>query len=352
MLRKCFAVGIFAVMMASAADTRVADAAQLGDREAVRALLTQKVDVNAAQGDGSTALHWAAVKDDVELAKMLLAAGANVKATTRNGVATPLFMACKNGNSAMIDVLLKGGSDPDATDEHGTTPLMIAAASGKADAVKMLVDHGANVNAKEGAHGQTALMFAAALDRVAAIQILAAHGADVSITSKAVKLAKIPSSFEDQVKGPAETSTPKQTPADQDKAALGALAAGMGLKSAIYEADTHAPQNSAAQLQALAAKIEALEKKLPAAPKLEEDARPVRERGASEMGGMTALLFAARDGHIDAARALIEAGADVNQVSPSDKTSPLVMAVANGHFDMARFFVDYGANPNLATTSA
>src|ERR1700683_2730418 len=128
MSRNSFLVGIFTItaMVAAGADTRLADAAEQGDRDAVRSLIAQKVDVNLAQGDGSTALHWAAYKDDVEMAKMLVAAGASVKATTRVGSLTPLFMACKNGSAGMIEVLVKAGADPNFADEHGTTPLMMA----------------------------------------------------------------------------------------------------------------------------------------------------------------------------------------------------------------------------------
>ena len=158
-----------------AADTRLADAAQQGDADGVRALLKQKVDVNAPQGDGSTALHWAAHNDDVEMAKVLLAAGASVKAATRIGAATPLFMACRNGNAAMIEVLVNAGSDPKSVDQPGTTPLMMAAAAGNAEGVKVLLEHGADVNAREGVHGQTALMFAAALGHAGAIQMLLTH---------------------------------------------------------------------------------------------------------------------------------------------------------------------------------
>ncbi len=348
-----------------AADTRLADAAQQGDAEGVRALLKQKADVNAPQGDGSTALHWAAHNDDVEMAKILLAAGASVKAVTRIGAATPLFMACRNGNAALIEVLIKAGSDPNSMDEHGTTPLMMAAAAGNPEGVKALLDRGADVNAREGVHGQTALMFAAALGRASAIQVLLAHGADPAITSKPVKLARIPSSFEGPQKPAADVAqkTPaarggaksNDTPA-QDKAALDAFANALGFKSAEYRTGVEQPGGELEQLQdsvqKLVAKVDELEKKLPgggaAVKGANEDdpMRPPRERGAGEMGGMTALLFAARDGHTQAARALIEAGADVNQISPADKTSPLVMAVANGHFDMARFFLDSGADPN------
>src|SRR5258706_1853946 len=193
-------------VLASAADTRIADSAQQDNVDGVRALIKQKADINAPQGDGSTALHWAAQKDDLELAKILLAAGANVKATTRLGAATPLFMACRNGNAAMVELLIKSGADLNSTGEHGTTPLMIAAAAGNSDAVKVLIDHGSNVDAREGAHGQTAMMFAAALGRVDAIRLLAAHGADPSVTTKAVKLPHIPSSFEQQQEKPAPKS--------------------------------------------------------------------------------------------------------------------------------------------------
>src|ERR1700676_1315825 len=179
-----------AVLLSAASDSRLSDAAMQGDADAVRGELAQKVDVNAPQGDGTTALHWAAYKDDVEMGKMLLASGASVKAATRIGAITPLFMAAKNGSAQMIEILLKAGAVVNATDDHGTTALMTAAASGSADAVKMLIDHGADVNAREGTHGQTALMFAAALNRDAAIRTLLEHGADPSITTKALKLPK------------------------------------------------------------------------------------------------------------------------------------------------------------------
>ncbi len=343
----------------SAADTRLADAAQAGDRNLVRQLLAQKVDVNAAQGDGSTALHWAAFNDDLETAQLLLAAGANVKAATRIGAITPLFMACKNGNAAMVGALLKSGADPNSTDERGTTALMTAAASGSGAAVEMLIDHGAEVNAREGAHGQTALMFAAALGRAESIQALLAHGADAGIETKAVKLLKAQPRFDD---GTLVTEAkPAAAPAAGDpKADLQTFATAIGLKSAIYNAGGKPAEADLRQMVAkLTAKVDEVEKRLPAdKTKTEQSATGnggnnsmfgiVRERGTLDMGGMTALLFAARDGHIDAARALLEGGADINQVSASEKTSPLVLAVMNGHFDLAKLLIAWGANPNLS----
>ena len=348
-------------MIASAADTRLAQAAQNHDRSAVQTLLAEKVDVNAAQGDGTTALHWAAFNDDLDMAKMLIAAAANVKATTRIGAITPLFMACKNGSAAMVSLLLQAGADPNSTDEHDTTALMTAAASGSADAVRVLIEHGADVNAKDGTHGQTALMFAAALNRADAIQVLLAHHADPDMATKAVKLPKPAARFDDGggLVPPAKpaAAAPAADP-NADKAALEALASATGFKSAIYNAGGKPGEGDLKDLvQKLTAKVDALEKRLPAEKK--EDTAGgnggngsqfgiIRERGTLDMGGMTALLFAARDGQIDAARALLEGGADINQVSTSEKTSPLVMAIMNGHLDLAKVLVDWGADPNLA----
>jgi hypothetical protein len=125
-------------LLSAAPPATVADAAQLGDRDAVKALLKQAADVNAAQGDGMTALHWAAMKNDAELAQTLLYAGANVRATTRIGSYTPLLLAAKSGNAAVMEPLIANGADVKAATANGTTPLMFAAASGNTDAVKLL----------------------------------------------------------------------------------------------------------------------------------------------------------------------------------------------------------------------
>src|SRR5215203_2374781 len=93
----------------SAAESPVADAAARGDRDAVKSLLKQAADVNGAQGDGMTALHWAAMNGDAELAQMLIFAGANVRATTRLGTYTPLYLASQQGHATVIQALIKAG---------------------------------------------------------------------------------------------------------------------------------------------------------------------------------------------------------------------------------------------------
>src|SRR5437899_3764177 len=126
------------LMLLTANDTRVADAAMQGSRDVVRSLIKQAADVNAAQGDGMTALHWAALNGDAELAQVLLYAGASVRATTRLGGYNPLYMAAKSGHAPVIDVLLSSGSNPNATATDGLTPLMMAASSGNPDAIELL----------------------------------------------------------------------------------------------------------------------------------------------------------------------------------------------------------------------
>jgi ankyrin repeat protein len=165
-------------------------AAMQGDREAVRQLLRQNADLNAAQGDGMTALHWAASRNDVEMGKMLLAAGANLKSATRIEGLTPLAVACTNGSAAMVELLLSKGADANLRGELWT-PLMLASASGSTESVKLLLDHGADVNAKESSHHQTALMFAAGRDRASVVSLLATHGADLNITSDVIQLATV-----------------------------------------------------------------------------------------------------------------------------------------------------------------
>lgn len=168
---------------AAAGDLRLIDAVRNRNVETVRLLLQQKADVNARQGDGATALHWAAHWDDVEIASLLFAAGANVNTPNDLGV-TPLLLACSNGSARMVDKLLGAGADPNVAAASGETPLMLAARTGSADAVRALLARGAQVNAKEPSRGQTALMWAAAQRHAEVVRVLIEHGADVHARSR------------------------------------------------------------------------------------------------------------------------------------------------------------------------
>jgi ankyrin repeat protein len=187
-LGSCLVVLLSAVTV-GAATTDVADAAMKGNREAVRTLVQRKADANAPQIDGTTALHWAVRLDDLEMADMLIRAGARVSAANREGV-TPVQLAALNGNAAMLRTLIKTGADANAPlTGYGDTALMMASRTGKTDAITALLDNGAQVNAKETWGGTTALMWAVSERHPGAVKVLIDHGADVNARSNFVPAA-------------------------------------------------------------------------------------------------------------------------------------------------------------------
>ena len=168
---------------AAGIDVSLIEAVKAGDGQTVRTLLKQRSNVNAAEPDGMTALHWAVRANDTETVQLLLRAGANAKAGNRYGV-TPLSLAAVNGNAGLMEALIKAGADPNTATPEGETVLMTAARTGNADAVKVLTRHGANVNAREKWQEQTALMWAASENNAAAIKVLVEAGADMNVHSK------------------------------------------------------------------------------------------------------------------------------------------------------------------------
>ena len=166
-------------------DTRVADAAKSGNREAVRRLIGLHANVNVPQIDGTTALQWAAQLNDGDMAAMLIQAGADVKAANRYG-ATPLSLACANGSPEIVAKLLAAGADANSALPEGETALMTASRSGNLKTIQLLLGHDANVNAKENWHGETALMWAAAENDPLVVQALIERGAAVRARSNVV----------------------------------------------------------------------------------------------------------------------------------------------------------------------
>ena len=281
----------------------VADAVMAGDAASVRAMLKAGADVNAAQGDGMTALHWAAMKGHAELAQMLLYAGANHGATTRLGAYTPLHLAARHGSAPIVDALVSAGARVAAVSASGATPLMMAAESGVLPAVQRLVAAGADVNAVELAKGQSALMFAAAFDRPAVVAYLLEQGANPGLTTTVVDLAKLTDPGEEQF-----------------------------ARFVQRQAGAAAPAPRAAQIPGLSRQFRYNEL-------------------IGTQGGLTALLFASREGYADTAMALLNGGARLDQVNPGDQTSPLLMAVINGHFDLAMRYLERGADVSLTAAN-
>jgi ankyrin repeat protein len=266
-----FALSLALAVTASAAeptvarDTRLVDAIKAGNSAAAVALLQKKVDVNAPERDGTTALHWAARNDDSTMVDRLIRAGADAKASNRYGV-TPIALACENGSATVVERLLKAGVSANTTGPLGETALHLCARTGRPEAVKVLVAHGAVVDTIENWRGQTPLMWAAAEGHAAAMRVLIEAGADVNARSSII-------TWERQ-----RTEEPR-------------------------------------------------DKWLPP-------------------GGLTPLLYAARDGRLESARVLLAAGADVNVVDP-DRHTALILSLVNGHFDVAAALIQAGADVNM-----
>jgi ankyrin repeat protein len=160
----------------------VADAAERRDVDALRALLKQGADPNAAQADGATALHWAVHWDDHQAVDILVRAGAKPDSLNDLGV-FPLSLACANGSGAMAKRLLAAGASVRTALPSGESPLMTCARTGAADAVRLLAERGADVNARETHRGQTALMWAAGGKHPDAVKALLERGADANAVS-------------------------------------------------------------------------------------------------------------------------------------------------------------------------
>ena len=337
-----------------APESPVADAAMRGETDAVQALLKKGADVNAAQGDGMTALHWAAEHGSLDMAQMLIYAGGSVEAVTRIAGYTPLHLASKAGHASVIRVLIDAGSDPaQGTASAGATPLHFAAASGNADAIRALLDYGVDVDVTEAKAGQTPLIFAASLGRVDAIKELLTGGADPSRTTEVVDMVALEKSLGGDRRGggrnrraaapqPHDGQAVQEPPTEEDKTAKdvecadGARGSVVSVEvggPTVYSCDDYVPEENEAK---------------DGEEEEEEEPRPLTNgQQVGKVGGMTALLHAVRQGYVDAALALIEAGADIDQVN-AEGTSPLLIAVLNGRFDLALQLLEEGADPTIA----
>lgn len=313
LLRRWWIVPLCAVASLAAApggDLRLVEAVKNQDKEAVRALLKQKVDVNASQPDGATALHWAAYWDDQETADLLIRAGAALSRADEHGV-TPLWLACNNGSAAMIGSLLKAGANSNAALSSGETPLMAASRTGNADAVRLLLARGANPNAKETSRGQTALMWAVAQQHSAVVQALVAHGADVHARSE-VWRQNVNSG------GDGNNALTSANPPYLFETAQG------GFTPLLFAAQ-QGDLESAKLLIGAGANV--------------NDRSPA---------GMSALVVAAHSGHGTLAAYLLDKGADANAADGG--YAALHSAVLRGDLELVKALVARGANPNAPLT--
>ena len=338
---------LLVLLVATAAtppDSPVADAAMRGDLSEVRELLRSGADVNAPQSDGLTALHWAADNGDAALASVLIYAGANLAPLTRNDAYTPMHMAARGGHAELIEQLLEAGADAGvATSRTGVTPMHLAAKAGSGEAIRRLAAGGAHVDARDHQWGQTPLIFAAGFNRLVAVNTLIELGADVSLTENVLHM---PTRYAvDRAARAARNEVLESFRAQSDTPDLWAPT----------PQQVQAASEAAWRVQALppeeivgrSAEQQMTENQLAL---LETNALSYHEMVGNQ-GGLTALLHASRDGYREVAHALLNAGADVNQVSDGERNSPLLIATINGHFDLALELLERGADPRLADLS-
>ena len=289
------------VSLGATREVPLIEAAKQSDAAAVRALLPT-ADVQATEPDGTTALHWAAHRNALAVTDLLLEAGAVATAANRYGV-RPLTLAAENGSAALIERLLAAGADANGMAPGGETVLLTASRTGNVDAIRVLLAHGADPQSREALRGQTPLMWAAVHGNAAAITALVAAGAEVDARS--------------------------MTPPKLRRQGYG------------YPPPAPAPATSSRGTAA----------PTPVVPGTPQGWQLAHGDATAAFGALTPVAFAARRGHLDALRALLDAGADVNdtaEVIPANGQTPiLTLAIANGHYEAAALLLERGADPNL-----
>ena len=364
----CIAVMLSCIagIVLGAGPSEVAGAAERGDLAAVKSLIAKKVDVNATQPDGSTALHWAVYRNDIMMLDALLQAGAKAKVTNRNGI-SPLYMASLYGNPVVITRLLKQGADATEKGPNGETMLMLAARNGSPDAVKALLATGADVNAKEPLRGTTALMWAVEQKHPAAVKALLEGGADVRArtgnagnprnymassganSNAGEQTAKMRlcvarnggPSVEEQIRTGSTSLSDTEGPC----AEFGRNAVGRGAPTEGNRAGGATGARGTAGAARGAGEV-------PAVPEADgEDDGPVAGLVGTGGGGLTALILAARENDIESAKLLVAAGADVNEASNAGWT-PLLIATNNRNYLLGKLLIEKGADVNKANSTA
>jgi ankyrin repeat protein len=315
LLRGALAAALLAAGTAGADVSPLLRAVKSGDRATALNLARQKTQVNATEADGTTALHWAARQDDLELADRLLRSGAGANAANRYGV-TPLHLAAVNGSVAMLDRLLRGGADPNTHGADDETVLMTVARGGHVEAAELLLDRGAEIDAREKWHGQTALMWATAQGHADMLRLLLARGADVNAHSSVDEWER------------------QQTAEPRDKW----LPPG-GLTPLLF-----AGREGCTSCVPVLAEAGA-------------------DLNATTPDGISSVVLALINGHYDTAGALVQAGVDPNLVDytgrtalyaavdfntmpASNRPAPKVIENQLSALDVARMLLERGADPN------
>jgi uncharacterized protein len=279
----CLLACLAAPLVLAGDGSALADASMRGDASRMQALLDAGADPDAPGQFGTPALHWRVDADDLDGAARLLKAGAKATARTERGI-TALSLAIANGNASMVELLLKAGADASETEPGGETVLMHAAAVGVLPVVKLLLKQGAAVDTREARYGQTALMFASRAGHVDVVAALLAAGAQANV---ATKVGSAPAFV-----------APNSVPG---------FGFGVGILRGGVPAD--------------------------------------RGRREPQPGGLTPMHYAARHDHVEVAKRLLQAGADVN-AREANGITPLLMAISNDNVAAAQWLLAKGGDVN------
>ena len=322
-MKRTLAVSALLLVAATPDDSPVADAAQRGETEEIRTLLRQGADPSAAQPDGMTALHWSALNNQLEIVETLIFAGATLQPATRVGGYTPLHLASRAGNADVVAALLDAGADPDLLTGTGAASLHFAAEANGVEVVNALVGHGADVNVRDGYSSRTPAMFAASRNSAAALQALLDAGADPDLVSDTRDYAEIEAADREERTRRQRIREAEKEPEPEEEP--GAQTPGQGRGG---PPGAGAGQGNAPELP-------------PGSPK---PLSSIEQIGIQ--GGFAPLHYAVRNGHAEAARVLVDGGADIN-LGTADQSSPLLLATINGNYDLARTLLEAGADPNI-----
>ena len=307
------------------AKSELSSAVVADSSDQVASLLEAGASVNRIERDGSSPLLWAVYHEHLDIARQLIDAGADVEQSNREGM-TPLILASLNGNAELVRLLLDAGAGVNNTLPNGETALMMASRTGKPETVQLLLDRGANINATESLRDTTALMWASAYRQPQVLSLLLSNGASPHTTSAS--------------KAPGRR--PYLAPSARER--IREFFQGNGLVGDSFGAD--ADDELRAQREELLARLPE-ELKQDFQRELEaEDSNELRSRAGSQWGGLAALHFAVREGDLRSVKVLVEAGADVNQLSEYGWT-PLLTATQNRYYEIGAYLLEQGANPNI-----
>ena len=310
-------IGLIAALLTTPPETPVANAAEQNNVQIVRQLLQGGADVNAAQSDGLTALHWAAINNNLEMTEILLYAGGSFRSTTRVGGYTPLHLASQKGNFEIMGAMLKAGADPNQFTSTGITSMHFAAVSNVPEAIHVLAGYGGNINVLDNFANRTPLMFAAVGNANNSLQVLIDLEANLEMTTRIKNYVEHANADnEDRI----QRNRVKDAENGEEEPDAG--------RGGSFRPPPEQPDSAEAPPPATITALSSNEQ-------------------IGNQGGLTALHLTAREGHIEAALQLVEGGADVDHVTEGDLSSPLLVAVINGNYDLAKMLLEHGADPNL-----